>query len=795
MLGRTLLIVGLACCAGNGSSGSAETGVAAAEPAAPKAAPRPPTPATPTARGPSALTTDMATPYFRDGVAGEAAALFALEKWSEARAKFKAAMARAPADLAPRIRLMIAFADSELDNHGAAAPGFERAAREIPVIADILNFQAARSRYYAKNLDASLRLARLVPAGSISGMDAKLLIGDILRARSAWAEVAEHYRAYLRDHPAGIRLPEARFRLAEALGKTRGDAAEIRELLTKVMTSAPLSRWGNLAEAAVGAVKLDAAGLIERGMVYYNNHRNSESEADFTAALSAPGLDRESRCVAAYHRANSVYKQRDRSRAAPLFDEAIKACDKSQNVDLQVKSAYQAGRSYGLTSRSETAIKRYALVENKHPNHSYADDARLRQAEEYRDLNDQTQVTRLLSSIPTRYPTGDMRAEAMWRLGWRAYKDGKHAEAIAWLKKQIATKPIDDNYWAEGQAQYWIGRSHDKLGERAKSLAAYQSAIELYPMGYYALLSLNRIREVDPARFAAITKKIAAEPAGHDPKAAPFHFVDRPEFKKPEFAGALELLRLGLGSQAQRQLALIGFTIPSGKDALTSADQIDKTWAIAFLYDRAGRYPFSHWVTRWHVLDYKRQWPVGHNKARWRIGYPTAWWSLLDKNARKHGYPTELQIAFVREESAFDPLQESWANAIGLTQMIRSTARRFAKGTGIKVSRETLRDPVKNVTIGARFLKFLFGRFGGRVALVVPSYNAGEGATDRWLRYRGDWAMDEWSEEIPYDETRRYSKRVLSTYFTYSYLKDGAIPVMPNDIPPDAVARAKKRGN
>ena len=790
MSGRLLLITCLTCCAGNGAPGQGEPAVAAAEPKQPAAAAKPAPALTPAPGRVSALTRQMAAPYFKDGAAAEAAALFALEKWSEARARFKKALAGAPDELAPRIRLMIAMAESALDNHAAAAPGFERAAKELPVIADYLRFHAARSRYYTREHDAALALARKVPADSIAGHDAKLLVGDILRARRRWKEVADHYRAYLKDHPQGIRLAEARFRLAEAIAAQRGDRAEIERLYRKVMTSAPLSRWATLAEAKVGKISLTAPELIERGMVYFANHRNTESERDFTAALSAPGIDRESKCVAAYHRAQSVYKQRDRNRAAPLFDEAIAACDKTGNVDLQVKSAYQAGRSYGLTSRSETAIERYALVEKHHPDHSYADDARLRQAEEHEELANPAAATKLLSSIPAKYPKGDMRAEAMWRLGWRAYKDKSYRQALVWFAKQIETKPIDDNYWAEGQAQYWIGRTWGKLGERAKELAAYQSAIELYPLSYYALLSLNRIREIDPARYAAVVKALAAPPAGYDPTAEPFAFKPRAEYKSPAFAGALEFLRLGLGSQAQRKLATIGFSLPRGKDALTSEDDIDKTWAMAFLYDHAGRYSYSHWVTRWHVLDYKRRWPVGHNRVRWRIGYPTAWWPLLDRHAKKNGFPTELLIAFVREESAFDPLQESFANAIGLTQMIRPTARRFAKGTGIRVSRETLRDPKKNVTIGSRFLSFLYNRFDKRVALVVPSYNAGEGATDRWLRERGDWDQDEWAEEIPYDETRRYSKRVLATFFVYSYLKDGTIPVMPNDIPKAAVERA-----
>jgi soluble lytic murein transglycosylase len=242
-------------------------------------------------------------------------------------------------------------------------------------------------------------------------------------------------------------------------------------------------------------------------------------------------------------------------------------------------------------------------------------------------------------------------------------------------------------------------------------------------------------------------------------------------------------LRLGLGDEAESELRRLGMSPPSGKNKVEDPDLIDKIWAIAFLYHGAGRVGHALWVTRWHVLDYRRQWPVGANRARWEIAYPKGWWALLERHAKLHGYPTELIISFVREESGFNPLLESWANAIGLTQMILPTARRFAKGTGIEPSRATLRDPEKNVTIGSRFLKFLVEKFEKRVALVVPSYNAGEGATMKWLRVRGDWPMDEFAEEIPYDETRNYSKRVIATYFVYSYLKNGTIPEMPNDIP------------
>ncbi len=759
-------------------------------------------------RGASAATFDPreVKPYFSEGPAGAGVKHMSLERWKQARASLLAAekIEKDPSTAA-RLSLLIAVSEAALKKFRSAGARFAKVAVDHPVVSNYANLRGAEMYLAAGQDDRALSLAEMVSASSVHKSEALLVRGDALRGARRWKEAAQLYDDYLANDPSDFRLGEARYRRAEAWEKIGKPRLEVGLLYKEVTTKAVLSGWGVRATERTKAIarklpraarakllELNAEERIHRGETYYRNHRNKLSLAEFTAALSAPGLDAEKKCVAAFSRANSVYKQRDRKRAAPLFEDAIKACNASTNKDLQVKSAYQAGRSYGLTSRSETAIARYLSIELKHPTHSYADDARLRAAEEYRDLNNQKKVTELLSSIPSKYPQGDMRAEAMWRLAWRAYKKKNFDAAIKWLKQQIKVKPIDENYWAEGQAQYWLGRAYGELGKSKEEMASYQDAVILYPLSYYAFLALNRIREKDAKLFATLTEKIAEPPADFDAAKPAFEFKPRAEYATNEFKSAVELLRLGLGRAAQSQLSALGFVVPAGKKVVSDADEIDRIWAMAFLNHNAGRFGRSHWVTRWHVVDFKRRWPVGHNKARWRIAYPIAWWELLSKHAKINGYPPELSIAFVREESAFNPLQESFANAIGLTQMIAPTAKRFAKGTGIVVSRQALRDPEKNVTIGSRFLKFLYDRFSGGVALVVPSYNAGEGATDRWLRYRGDWAQDEWAEEVPYDETRNYSKRVLATYFAYNYLGSGKIPVMPNVIPATAVKQAKR---
>jgi soluble lytic murein transglycosylase len=137
--------------------------------------------------------------------------------------------------------------------------------------------------------------------------------------------------------------------------------------------------------------------------------------------------------------------------------------------------------------------------------------------------------------------------------------------------------------------------------------------------------------------------------------------------------------------------------------------------------------------------------------------------------------PEALQLAIMREESAFNPRSESFANALGLTQLLIRTAQRFAP---YRVTRDTLLDPGHNLEIGSRFLSFQLQRYGGAVPLAIAAYNAGEGAVDRWVtEHAGDMALDEFLESIPFDETRNYTKRVLASYAAYSWLYFPARPV------------------
>ncbi|HEX2690169.1 MAG TPA: transglycosylase SLT domain-containing protein [Kofleriaceae bacterium] len=742
------------------------------------------------------LTETMAAPYWTTPDELEAARRFALENWQLARAAFETALAATTdEDRKAHIRLMIGLCAENTGDWDKATLHLQFAHDHLPLLADFTGYHAASAAYFAHTPEIARTLAQAVAPDSIVGYDAEMLVGDVLRDAGDWSVVAGHYEGYLSRRPHGPRRSEARFHLAEAMEHIGKPWADAVALYRKIAIDDPLSSWATRAHDRVVAIakanKLDLAKLesqtaaehITRGKELFDAMRNPASERAFDDALHDPKLSAADRCVAAYHKAQSRFKARDRKGAAGMFDDAADACKAAGNTDLEIKSNYQAGRSYSFFGEHDTAIKRYQAAQAIDPKHSYADDALLREGEEWTALGDDKQVLAVLSSLPTKFPDGDNVAEAMWRLGWHAWRDQKYDDAITWWKKQLELVPRDDSYYGEGEAQYWLGRAYAAQGKPQDAIASWQAAVRIAPAAYYALLSLNRLRETDAKAYAAMLTEISTAPKGFDPKAPAFAFRPRLEWGTPGFLRAMELLRLGLGVPAERELKKLGLSAPADKKRVDDPDKIEKLWAMAYLYDRAGRYATSIWPTRWHILDYRKQWPIGTNRARWLVAYPKAYWELLTRHAAANQVPIAMQIAIVREESGFDPLDESYANAIGLTQMIPPTAKDFAKGTGIDPTRENLRDPEKNVTIGGRFLGFLYKQWDGFTLLVPPSYNAGPAGVRKMLRARGTWDADEFVEGIADDQARNYTKRVLGSFFTYTWLYDHDVPVIPNTIP------------
>ena len=98
--------------------------------------------------------------------------------------------------------------------------------------------------------------------------------------------------------------------------------------------------------------------------------------------------------------------------------------------------------------------------------------------------------------------------------------------------------------------------------------------------------------------------------------------------------------------------------------------------------------------------------------------------------AREEGIDPELGFRVVRVESAFNPMARSRVGALGLTQLMPSTARWLQRG----ITREEILEPRTNLRIGFRYLRGLINKYDGDLELALLAYNRGDGAVDRDLR-------------------------------------------------------------
>ena len=125
----------------------------------------------------------------------------------------------------------------------------------------------------------------------------------------------------------------------------------------------------------------------------------------------------------------------------------------------------------------------------------------------------------------------------------------------------------------------------------------------------------------------------------------------------------------------------------------------------------------------------------------------------------------------IREESSYDPKTLSPVGARGLMQLMPDTARLVARAIGEAYNSDpaTLHEVRLNIRLGTRYLATLMKQFG-EPALVAAGYNAGPHRVVRWWGGRRNDDLEEWIEAIPFDETRAFVKRVLTSWEEYRRL-------------------------
>ncbi len=270
---------------------------------------------------------------------------------------------------------------------------------------------------------------------------------------------------------------------------------------------------------------------------------------------------------------------------------------------------------------------------------------------------------------------------------------------------------------------YWRGRALEKIGDIEKANESYASIAD--QRDYYGFLAADRIGAEYKMNHYPLPEDLEAKnKIAHMPgiRRARELFVLYGDYRaRREWQHALRSM-----TNYQKQIAA----------------QLASEWGW---YDRA---IFA--MAAAHAYD------------DLELRFPITYLDEIEKYATKRNLDTGWIFALMRSESAFMEKVKSPAGALGLMQIMPATGRLTARKIGMKKFRTSdLLVAKKNIAIGTAYMKQMQDKFNGNQILATAAYNAGPGRSVKWSPKKGCKDPDIWVEQIPFNETRAYVKRVI----------------------------------
>lgn len=372
--------------------------------------------------------------------------------------------------------------------------------------------------------------------------------------------------------------------------------------------------------------------------------------------------------------------------------------------------------------------------------------------------NNNSKKKKILLKFLEDYPQNIFTLEATWDLMWIDIKnkDYKSAYNIGLKQFELSKKSRYKNSDTRAKVGFWLGKIAEKQGATGDAINFYTESSELIFDDYYAHRSRHRLNELTSN----------GESESKDPKwklvnnlskyqnqywAIP-QIIHSGSLRKIYGSAVSELINL---EQYNEAIELIGKSYSPSKRI--------NSWIKALNEEYLESINLSNEITNKYSPE--------KSNPLFKLSYPMYYFSYVIKACEK--YPSldpMIVFAIIRQESRFDHKAISVSDAHGLMQLIPPTAKSVASRLGIPLpSIELLNNPEINIQLGANYINGLINELNSPL-LAVAGYNAGPGASKRWINTYPTEDMDIFIEHIPYSQTRDYVKKVFNGYWTYTSL-------------------------
>lgn len=347
---------------------------------------------------------------------------------------------------------------------------------------------------------------------------------------------------------------------------------------------------------------------------------------------------------------------------------------------------------------------------------------------------------KLYDLVVNDYPNSIWASNALWEVFWYEFQQGRYktCEKLAKRHLTLYSKTQDSPRIA-----YWLGRVLLKNRKTQQAREIFYNVINDYPLSYYSFLSARQLK-MSKAKKMIVKKAIA----NYDKKN-----LNKEIFKNKTL---LELANIG-------DWELI--------DEFKIDNEFVKSW-VAY---QKGNYPIAINFAKEELIGAKKdslqdddeeEATISFDNQMLKLVYPIFYENEINHWAQEFKQSPYLFLSLVREESHFNQNAKSPVGALGLSQLMNSTAS-FIENKPI--SKEILLEPNENIRIGLKYFTYLMNYFKNNEYLAILAYNAGPGNINKWLNdsnIKSD-EIDIFVENIPYLETKNYIKKILSSYWIY----------------------------
>ncbi len=330
-------------------------------------------------------------------------------------------------------------------------------------------------------------------------------------------------------------------------------------------------------------------------------------------------------------------------------------------------------------------------------------------------------------------------------LGWYVRTLLKQPQGPQWGKVEEAIKAMTPDARKEPVWAYWLARAllaqaPNSAQSRSKSEALTLLESIASVKGFYEQLALEEL-----GKKVTLPPKPAA-PSAQDSQTIANHVG---------LKRALYAISLGLRSEGVREWNYATSLV----NAQGEAGRMSDAEMMA-----ASQLACSHQVYDRCIYTSERA------REIWEPEYlfPTPHKDLILSYAKSNDLDPAFIYGLMRQESRFVTDIKSQVGASGLMQVMPQTAKWTAKKIGLTpFSPEMLKDKETNVAIGTGYMRLVLESFESSYPLTAAAYNAGPSRSRRW-REGPELEAAIWVENIPFNETRDYVKKVISNSTLYA---------------------------